>query len=76
MTYGPVRSSNAELHEGLTDGSHKKVVQGRGGFPERATYDARADLHDTWYGIHEAPVKVSPDGLPLPTPNFVATPKA
>lgn len=74
MTYGPTRSANAELHEGLTDGAYKKVVRDRGGFPEGTTYQSRRDLADTWYGLHETPVKVSPDGLPLPTPNFVPTP--
>lgn len=73
MTYGPTRSANASLHEGLTDGSYKKVIQGRGGFPEHTTQAARRDLNDTWYGVHEVPVKISGDGIDLPTPNFVPT---
>lgn len=73
MTYGPVRSANAELHEGMTDGKYKKVVTDRGGFPEGTTYAERSELHDQWYGIHEIPVKHSPDGLPLVTPNYRPT---
>lgn len=76
MTYGPTRSVNAELHEGLTDGSYKKVIQSRGGFPEAATHNARRDLDDRYFGIHETPLKTSPDGISLPTPNFVPTPPA
>lgn len=73
MTYGPTRSVNADLHEGLTDGSYKKVITNRGGFPERTSVQSRAHLDDQWYGIHEDPVKTGPDGIALPTPNFVAT---
>ena len=73
MTYGPTRSVNAALHEGLTDGSYKKVIRDRGGFPEGTTQAARRDLDDTWYGIHETPSKVSGDGIDIATPNFVPT---
>jgi len=73
MTYGPIRSANAELHEGMTDGKYKKVVRDRGGFVEKATSAARSDLDDRWYGIHEVPVKTTGDTLQLPTPYFVPT---
>lgn len=73
MTYGPVRSANEALHEGLTDGKYKKVIQDRGGWPEGTTYAARRDLDDRWYGIHEVQPKMSADGIDLPTPNFVPT---
>ena len=75
MVYPVSRSMNADLAEGLTDGAYKKVVQGRGGKVEGTTWQARADLDDNWYGIHETVTKTSPDGLRHPTPNFVDTPK-
>lgn len=73
MTYGPIRSANAELHEGMTDGKYKKVVQDRGGYVEGTAQAGRADLDDLYYGIHETPIKTGPDGLRLPTPNYVPT---
>lgn len=74
MTYGPVRSVNADLHEGLTDGSYKKVIQNRGGFVDKSTTTrTRATLNDRYFGIHEAQMKTSPDGIQLPTPNYVPT---
>ena len=76
MTYGNTRSVNADLHEGITDGTFKKVIRDRGGFPENLTHAVRQDLDDTWYGIHELPHKYGGDGIPAPTPNFVATPPA
>ena len=74
MTYGPTRSVNADLHEGLTDGSYKKVIQNRGGFVDKvSTARTRSTLNDRYFGIHETPYKTSPDGVNLPTPNFVPT---
>jgi hypothetical protein len=70
------RSVNAELNEGATDGKYKKVITNRGGVVEGTTYDDRMDLADVWHGIHEAPVKVRPDGRSCSTPNFVVTPPA
>lgn len=77
MAYPPLRSMNAELHTGLADGRYKQVVKDRGGFPETATYDNRRDLHDMWYGIHEAPVKdLAPSFGPERTQGFQSTPEA
>jgi hypothetical protein len=77
MSWAPIRSANAELEAGLTDGKYKKVIRDRGGFPEAATFRARRDLDDTWHGIHEAPVKIRPDGRPaIRDPYFVPTPPA
>jgi hypothetical protein len=76
MAQARPRSANAELREGMTDGKYKKVITDRGGVVEATTYTDRQDLADVWHGIHEAPVKVRPDGLPTQTPNFVATPPA
>jgi hypothetical protein len=67
---------NDELSEGMTDGSYKKVVQNRGGLVDPGTYEARKDLHDRWYGIHEQSNKILPDTLNTRTPNFVSTPEA
>lgn len=73
MVYAPTRSVNAELNEGATDGKYKKVITDRGGFPETTTYRERAELDDIWFGIHEKPVKVRPDGKVVVTPDFVYT---
>ncbi|MGW1261142.1 hypothetical protein ACWD7Y_04175 [Streptomyces drozdowiczii] len=74
MSYAPERSLTGDLNEGLTDGAYKKVVTDRGGVVEATTYAVRSDLDDRWYGIHEDPVKHTPDGRAVTTPNFVATP--
>lgn len=74
MVYPISRSMNADLHEGTTDGSYKKVVYDRGGVVEHATWDARRDLLDSWYGIHEKAVKMAGDNVSGPTPNYVSTP--
>lgn len=73
--YAPPRSMNAALEEGMTDGKYKKVAANRGGFLEtERLYADRRDLYDTWYGIHEAPVKVFPDGSrPRATVNYLET---
>jgi hypothetical protein len=74
MSYASSRSLTGELNEGLTDQSFKKINRDRGGVVDPATYAARADLNDTWYGLHEKPLKHRPDGPAVRTPNFVPTP--
>jgi len=74
MVYPISRSMNADLHEGATDGAYKKVVYDRGGIVEGATWNARRDLYDPWYGIHEKATKMAGDNVSGPTPNFVPTP--
>lgn len=74
MAYAKPRSAIDELNTGMIDGSYRQVVKDRGGDVEGATYAARRDLYDTWYGIHEADVKELPDAMPAHTNNFVATP--
>lgn len=74
MSYAPQRSLAGDLNEGLTDGGHKKVVRDRGGNIDPATYAARADLHDTWHGVHEKQFKHRPDVGVVRTPNYVPTP--
>lgn len=70
------RSMSAALDEGCTDGLYRKVVTDRGGVVEDTTYRTRRDLHDTWFGIHEARAKTLPDGRVVSTPDFVLTPPA
>lgn len=74
MVYPLSRSMNADLAEGMTDGSHKKVIRDRGGNVEPTTYRQRADLYDVWYGIHEELNKPLGDGRVRDTPNYVHTP--
>ena len=66
---------NAELAEGMSDGKYKKVVQDRAN-ADPATYEARRDLNDTHFGIHEVNPKVLGDGTVHTTPSFVETPPA
>jgi hypothetical protein len=76
MTYAPQRSALNELEQGMIDGTYKQVSPNRGGDIEPTTHDARRDLDDAWYGIHEALVKSLPDGLASVTPTYQATPEA
>jgi hypothetical protein len=65
---------NADLREGMTDGSYKKVVRNRGGVVEHGFVDSRRDLADVWFGIHEDVSKHLPDGRNAVTPNYIPTP--
>lgn len=76
MAYAPSRSPNVELQRGMIDGTYKQVVKDRGGFAEPATYDARRELTDIYYGIHEAKVKRLPDNRVFNDPYCVDTPEA
>lgn len=69
------RSMNRDLMEGMSDGKYQKVVQHRGGVVEKElAYGEVEDLSDTYYGIHEAPVKRLPDGtVDRGSLNYVAT---
>lgn len=73
MAYPAARSLNGDLWEGMTDGKYKKLHANRGGDCERTTYRDRSALNDWWYGIHEIPVKVLPDGRQCRTPNYEAS---
>lgn len=68
------RNKNAELAEGMSDGLYRKVVTDRGGVVDPATYQARRDLSDIYFGIHETRVKTLPDGTIHATPGYVVTP--
>jgi hypothetical protein len=61
------RSMNAELLEGMVDGSYKRVVTNRSNWPDPDRRLERADKQDLnhgfgGYGIAEAPEKRTPDG--------------
>ena len=59
----PQRSMNKDLEAGMSDGKYQKIIQHRGGVVEaELAYAEVRDLADTYYGIHEAPVKQLPDG--------------
>lgn len=74
MALPPLRPMRGELLEGMTDGTYKKAVMNRGGFVEPCNYeDYRSSLADTWYGIHETPVKTSPTTGQGVTPDTVIT---
>lgn len=74
MSYARRRSMTGDLNEGLTDGSYKKVIQGRGGIPEYTTAKSRHHLADTWFGIHMDNEQVDPFGRVLPElPGYVPT---
>ena len=56
------RSLNKDLEEGMSDSKYKKVAPNRGGIVEKdLAYAELRDLSDTYYGVHEAPVKRLPD---------------
>jgi len=77
MALPPLRSMTAELVEGATDGSYKKVIQNRGGNVEPNTYQSRQILDDVYYGIHETNPKDVPGMAGYrSTPNFVQTAEA
>lgn len=76
MAYAPSRSLTGELNEGLTDQKYKKINRDRGGSVDPATYAARRDLNDVYFGFHETPVKQRPDGPAVTTPGYVPNPPA
>jgi len=76
MSYAKPRSCNAEVRAGATDGKYKKVIADRGGVVEHTFVADRLDLIDGYYGIHEAPSMVLPDGRVCSNPYAASTPKA
>ena len=76
MAYATPRSCNGDLELGMTDGSYRRIVKDRGGVVESTTWEARANLHDAYHGLHEAPTMHTPDGAHTHSPYYVATPKA
>lgn len=74
MAVNRARSMSADLAEGMSDGSYKKVVTDRGGSIDETTYAQREMLDDAHFGIHEAASKVLGDGTIHTTPDYVVTP--
>jgi hypothetical protein len=63
MVYPASRSENKALEDGMSDGKYKKITPNRGGVVDTAMVaKVRGDLHDIWFGIHEAAIKTLPDG--------------
>jgi hypothetical protein len=58
----------------MTDGSYKKVIMDRGGEVELLAPASRQNLADVWYGIHEAPKMMLPDGRACTDPYYVNMP--
>lgn len=61
------RSMNAELIDGMVDGTYKRVIRDRSNYPSPDARLQRADklalFHGTGgYGVAEAPEKRTPDG--------------
>jgi hypothetical protein len=61
------RSMNAELIDGMCDGTYKRVIRDRSTYPDPDRRLQRADrialFHGTGgYGVAEAPEKRTPDG--------------
>jgi hypothetical protein len=74
VTVNNSRSQNAELAEGMSDGTYKKITTDRGGPISPETWEAKADLSDAHFGIHEARVKHLPDGSVHVTPDYLTNP--
>lgn len=73
MAVNQSRSMNAELHEGATDGSYKKIAPARGGVVEHTFVPDRTRLSPFYYGsITESPNKTIGDGTVRPTPGYIS----
>lgn len=53
MALPPLRSMNANLTDGMTEGGHKRLSRNRGGFVEETTNIARQHLYGDSYSITE-----------------------
>jgi hypothetical protein len=63
MAVNNSRRMNADLDEGMSDGSYKKIAtRERGGVVEDVNQRARKDLFPHYYDEVEASVKLLPDG--------------
>jgi hypothetical protein len=62
MAYARTRSANAELNQGMIDGSYKQIIKDRGGDVELATWYARDELaHNILFNICEPDMYDLPD---------------
>jgi hypothetical protein len=73
MAYAPSRSAVDSLNQGMVDGKYRQVNNSRGGVIDPATEDARRDLCDVFYGLHERAIKTLPAGGQAVTPTFCPT---
>jgi len=60
MAYPQLRSMNASLEAGITDGTWKKAAPNRGGVVEETTMEYRRRMSGVWHGFHESQDKVLP----------------
>lgn len=74
--YAKPRSCNNELSAGMTDGKYKKVIADRGGEVEHTFVENRRHLIDGYYGVHESPSMMRPDGRQCTNPYAVPMPEA
>jgi hypothetical protein len=79
MAYPRLRSMNADLDKGATDGTYKQVAPDRGGVVESSFMEMRRHLDDVWHGQREAPDKYimgrckvanTPGYFPTPAPDM------
>lgn len=70
MAYPQLRSANASLHAGMTDGAYKKSAPNRGGVVEDTTMEYRQRMSGVWHGFHEIESKVLPDGRVVTVPYY------
>lgn len=73
MAVNQSRSMSAELAEGATDGAYRKIAPERSN-AESTFYEAKKNLPDAFYGIHEKRLKALPDGTVRATPGYVENP--
>ena len=64
------RSCNSDLKEGMTDGTFKKAVMNRGGFPENITAEVRQQMSGVWHGFREDSSMILPDGRTFHDPHY------
>lgn len=70
MTVNTSRSQNAELFEGMTDGTYKKLITDRGGFIDPLNPREKSLIAPQVYGlVGEVKQKILPDGRTKHTPN-------
>lgn len=60
MAHPRLRSMNADLHRGATEGSYKTVAPNRGGVVESSYMEMRRFADDVWHGFHEVNPKYVP----------------
>lgn len=75
MAYPPLRSMNASLVEGATDGKYKKLRPDTeaSSMNTEATYETRRSLNLLYYGVGEARMNEVPGrNTYVPNPSFIS----